>query len=266
VLGRALRRVLAQRRAAPSPGHFAAILWPFRGRRAGQFLGRTGLNGPGVRESAAAVRRAGLQVSSLCRGGFFTRADAAARRAAHGDNLAALEEAATLEADTLVLVSGGLVPGSRDLGPARRMIGDGIAALLPRAAELGVRLGVEPLHPMFCADRCAVHRLADALDLAGEFPARQVGVVIDSYHVWWDPRIGADIARAAGRITGYQVRLGGAAARGRPAGPGPSRRRVDRLPGADRAGAGRGRRRVRRGRNNERESVGCACGSGRSHG
>ena len=159
----------------------------------------------GVRESAAAVRRAGLHVSSLCRGGFFTRPDAAARRAAHQDNLAALEEAAALEADTLVLVSGGLVPGSRDLGLAQRMISDGIAALLPRAAELGVRLGVEPLHPMFCADRCAVNRLADTLDLAGAFPASQVGVVIDSYHVWWDPRIGADVARAAGRIAGYQV-------------------------------------------------------------
>jgi len=159
----------------------------------------------GLRESAAAIRRAGLHVSSLCRGGFFTRADADARRAAHRDNLAALEEAAALEADTLVLVSGGLVPGSRDLGLARRMISDGIAALLPRAAELGVRLGVEPLHPMFCADRCAVNRLADALDLAAAFPASQVGVVIDSYHVWWDPRVGADTARAAGRIAGYQV-------------------------------------------------------------
>jgi sugar phosphate isomerase/epimerase len=161
----------------------------------------------GVRESAVAVRRAGLHVSSLCRGGFFTRAgaDAGARRAAHRDNLAALEEAAVLEADTLVLVCGGLVPGSRDLGLAHALISDGIAALVPRAAELGVRLGIEPLHPMFCADRCAVNRLADALDLAEQFPAGQVGVVIDSYHVWWDPRVGADIARAAGRIAGYQV-------------------------------------------------------------
>ena len=159
----------------------------------------------GLPESVAAVRRAGLRVSSLCRAGFFTHADAGARETAYRNNLAALEEAAALEAGTLVVVSGGLVPGSRDLGLARRMISDGIAALLPRAAELGVRLGVEPLHPMFCADRCAVNRLADALDLASAFPADQLGVVIDSYHVWWDPRIGADIARAAGRIAGYQV-------------------------------------------------------------
>jgi sugar phosphate isomerase/epimerase len=151
------------------------------------------------------VRRAGLHVSSLCRGGFFTRAGPDGRRAAHRDNLAAIDEAAELEADTLVLVAGGLPPGSRDLGLARRMIGDGIAALVPRAAERGVRLGIEPLHPMFCADRCAVNRLADALEMAAAFPADQVGVVIDSYHVWWDPRVTADIARSAGRITSYQV-------------------------------------------------------------
>ncbi len=159
----------------------------------------------GLRESRATVRRAGLHVSSLCRGGFFTRPDPDGRRAAHRDNLAAIDEAAELEAGTLVLVAGGLPPGSRDLGLARRMISDGIAALVPRAAERGVRLGIEPLHPMFCADRCAVNRLADALEMAAVFPADQVGVVIDSYHVWWDPRVTADIARAAGRITSYQV-------------------------------------------------------------
>jgi sugar phosphate isomerase/epimerase len=159
----------------------------------------------GVKEAAAAVRRAGLHVSSLCRGGFFTHADPEARAAAVKDNMAAVEEAAELAADTLVLVAGGMVPGSRDLGLARRMAADAVAGLVPRAAELGVRLAIEPLHPMFCADRCVVSRLADALDMAGEFPAGTVGVVIDTYHVWWDAALASDIARARGRIAGYQV-------------------------------------------------------------
>ena len=159
----------------------------------------------GLAAAAAAVRRAGLHVSSLCRGGFFTHADPQARAAAARDNLAAIEEAAELSADTLALVAGGLVPGSRDLGLARRMVADAVAALVPRAAELGVRLAIEPLHPMFCADRCVVSRLADALELAAEFPEQTVGVLIDTYHVWWDAALASDIARARGRIAGYQV-------------------------------------------------------------
>jgi sugar phosphate isomerase/epimerase len=159
----------------------------------------------GADRAAATVRAAGLHVSSLCRGGFFTHADAGARAAARADNRAAIEDAARLEADTLCLVSGGLVPGSKDLGRARRMIADAIGELVPDAQRHGVRLGIEALHPMFCADRCAISRLADALDLALLFPADAVGVVIDTYHVWWDAGLAADIARAAGRIASYQL-------------------------------------------------------------
>jgi sugar phosphate isomerase/epimerase len=159
----------------------------------------------GADQAAAIVRAAGLHVSSLCRGGFFTHADPGARAAALADNRAAIEDAARLEADTLCLVSGGLVPGSKDLGLARRMIADAIGELVPDAQRHGVRLGIEALHPMFCADRCAISRLADALDLALLFPADAVGVVIDTYHVWWDPGLAADIARAAGRIASYQL-------------------------------------------------------------
>ena len=159
----------------------------------------------GISESAAAVRRSGRHVSSLCRGGFFTHPDAAARDAALADNKAAIEEAAALEADALVLVSGGLVPGHRDLGLARRMITDAIAELVPRAQELGVRLGVESLHPMFCADRCVLVSFGDAVDLALLFPADAVGVVLDTYNVWWDSRLATDIARAHGRIVSYQL-------------------------------------------------------------
>jgi sugar phosphate isomerase/epimerase len=159
----------------------------------------------GLARAAATVRAAGLHVSSLCRGGFFTHADPQARAAALADNITAVAEAAALRADVLILVSGGLVPGSRDLALARRMIADGIAGLAPFAQGAGVRLGIEPLHPMFCADRCAISRLGEAVDLALQFPPDVVGVVVDTYHVWWDSQLAAELARAAGRIVAYQL-------------------------------------------------------------
>ena len=159
----------------------------------------------GLAGAAAAVRAAGLHVSSLCRGGFFTRADADGRAAVRADNRAAVAEAAELGADTLMLVCGGLVPGSRDLGLSRRMVADAIGDLVPEAQRLGVRLGIEALHPMFCADRCVVASLGEAVDLALTFPADAVGVVVDTYHVWWDARLADEVSRAAGRIVGYQI-------------------------------------------------------------
>jgi sugar phosphate isomerase/epimerase len=161
----------------------------------------------GLAQAVAAVRAAGLHVSSLCRGGFFTlaEADADGRRAARADNRAAIAEAAELGADALVLVCGGLVPGCRDLALARRMVADAIGELVPYAQQLGVRLGIEALHPMFCADRCVISSLTEAVDLAFSFPADAVGVVVDSYHVWWDARLPDEIARAGRRIVSYQV-------------------------------------------------------------
>lgn len=159
----------------------------------------------GLESAAAAVRAAGLHVSSLCRGGFFTHADPAARQTALEDNKAAIAEAAALGTDTLVLVSGGLVPGSRDIALARRLIADAIADLVPVAQAHGVRLAIEALHPVFAADRCVITRLGEALDLALTFPADAVGVVVDTYHVWWDAALLADIARAGERIVSYQV-------------------------------------------------------------
>jgi sugar phosphate isomerase/epimerase len=159
----------------------------------------------GLAQTVAAVRGAGLHVSSLCRGGFFTPAGRAGREAALADNQMALTEAAELGADTLVLVCGGLVPGSRDLGLARRMVADAIGELVPVAQRLGVRMGIEALHPMFCADRCVISRLGEAVDLALLFPADAVGVVVDTYNVWWDAQLAADIARAGPRIAGYQL-------------------------------------------------------------
>ena len=159
----------------------------------------------GLAEAVAVARSAGLHVSSLCRGGFFTQTGPEGLAAARADNRAAVTEAAELGADTLILVCGGLVPGSRDLGLARRMVADAVGDLVPFAQELGVRLGVEPLHPMFCADRCVIASLGEAVDLALTFPAEVVGVVVDTYHVWWDARLATEIARAAGRIVSYQV-------------------------------------------------------------
>ncbi|UYQ66491.1 sugar phosphate isomerase/epimerase family protein [Streptomyces peucetius] len=161
----------------------------------------------GLDATAKLVRDAGLEVTSLCRGGFLTAIDETDRARALDDNRAAIDEAATLGTDTLVLVSGGLPPGSRDLAAARERIADALAALAPYAAERGVRLAVEPLHPMFASDRCVVSTLDQALDLAERFPADQVGVVVDTYHIWWDDRApeAVDRAGASGRILSFQL-------------------------------------------------------------
>ncbi|MFC9392776.1 sugar phosphate isomerase/epimerase family protein [Streptomyces sp. NPDC057027] len=161
----------------------------------------------GVTEAAKRVRDAGLVVSTLCRGGFLTAPGPDGRRTALAENLQALEEAAELGTDTLVMVVGGLPDGSRDLVAARERVTDLLGELASHAGDFGVRLAIEPLHPMFCADRAVVSTLGQALDLAERFPAEQVGVVVDSYHVWWDPDLPAQIARAGagGRIASYQV-------------------------------------------------------------
>ncbi|MEU4897174.1 sugar phosphate isomerase/epimerase family protein [Streptomyces sp. NPDC044780] len=161
----------------------------------------------GVEAAAALVRNAGLTVTSLCRGGFFTALDPERRAAALADNRKAIDEAAVLGTDTLVLVSGGLPAGSRDLFAARERIADALAELAPYAADHGVRLAIEALHPMYAADRCVVSTLGQALDLAERFPADQVGVVVDTYHLWWDDTVAAQIARAGatGRIAAFQL-------------------------------------------------------------
>ncbi len=161
----------------------------------------------GVEAAAKLVRDAGLTVTTLCRGGFLTATDPGERAAALADNRRAVDEAATLGTDTLVLVSGGLPAGSKDLRAARERIADALAELGPYAEEHGVRLAIEPLHPMFASDRCVVSTLAQALDLAERFPAHQVGVTVDTYHIWWDDLAPAQIARAGaqGRIHTFQL-------------------------------------------------------------
>lgn len=161
----------------------------------------------GLEATAKLIRDAGLTVTTLCRGGFFTAIDPAERAAALEDNRRAIDEAATLGTDTLVLVSGGLPGDSKDLRGARERIADALAELGPYAFERGVRLAIEPLHPMFASDRCVVSTLAQALDLAERFPAEQVGVTVDTYHIWWDDSAPAQIARAgaSGRIHTFQL-------------------------------------------------------------
>jgi len=160
----------------------------------------------GLDASARAIRDAGMKVSGYCRGGMFPAADQAGRQAAIEDNKRAIDEACALGAECLVLVVGGLPKGSRDIAGARRMVADGIGAILPYARAHNMPLAIEPLHPMYAADRACVNTLAQALDLC-EALGDGVGVAIDTYHVWWDPDLAAQIARAgaAKRILAYHI-------------------------------------------------------------
>ncbi len=159
----------------------------------------------GLETACAWVAAAGLRVSSLCRGGFFTSSDEASRRAAHESNIAAIDEAAALGCRALVLVPGGLPVGDRDLAAARLRVSEAIAALVPYARERQVVLAIEAMHPIYAADRGVVSTLAQALDIAEQFAPDEVGVVVDTFHVWWEPGIEAQIARAGERIVSYQV-------------------------------------------------------------
>ncbi|WP_020075557.1 sugar phosphate isomerase/epimerase family protein [Cryocola sp. 340MFSha3.1] len=168
----------------------------------------------GLDAAARMLADSGLRVSSLCRGGFFTAPEGAKRRAALDENRRAIEETAALaaagapgSAAVLVLVAGGLPDGSRDLAGSRARVADAIAELEPEARAAGVTLAIEALHPMYAADRAVVSTLGQALDIAHPFAAESVGVVVDTFHLWWDPDLFAQIARAGrdGRIASYQV-------------------------------------------------------------
>lgn len=168
----------------------------------------------GLSTAAAMVTDSGLRVSSLCRAGFFTAADHRLRRAALDDNRRAIAETAALatagadgSAPVLVLVAGGLPDGDRDLPGARTRAQEAVAALVDDAVAAGVRLAIEPMHPLYAADRGVISTLAQALDIAEQFPSDVVGVLIDTFHVWWDPHLPEQIHRAgrSKRIAGYQV-------------------------------------------------------------
>ena len=157
----------------------------------------------GVSATANLLRDAQVGVSSICRGGMFPAATAAVRAERIDDNRRAIDDAATLGAEVLVLVCG--AAPDRDLAGARRMVADGIAAIAPHAAAAGVRLGIEPLHPAFAAERSCITTLREARVIAEGFSAATVGVVVDVYHVWWDPERAEEIAALGDRIAGYHV-------------------------------------------------------------
>jgi sugar phosphate isomerase/epimerase len=165
---------------------------------------RDQLAATGLDEARRIIADSGLRVTGLCRGGFFPATDQAGRAAAIDDNRRAIDEAAAIAADCLILVAGGLPKGSRDIAGARVMTSEGIAAILPHARSAGVMLALEPLHPMYAADRSCVNTLAQALDICEELDGG-LGVVIDVYHVWWDPDLPRQIARAAGRILAHHI-------------------------------------------------------------
>jgi sugar phosphate isomerase/epimerase len=167
----------------------------------------------GLKESAQRIRDAGLGLSGYCRGGMFTAADGAGRRAALDDNKRAVDEALTLGAPCLVLIVGGLPRDrdgkvvSRDLKGAREMVRDGIGELREYARPAGMPLAIEPLHPMYAPDRACVNTMAHANDLCDEL-GEGVGIAVDVYHVWWDPNLEREIQRAGGhanRLLAYHI-------------------------------------------------------------
>ena len=160
------------------------------------------LNGDASKASAM-IRSEGLRVSSLCRGGWFSAPTVEERRKRVADNRLAIEEAALLGAPVLVIVSG--PANGQTLSDARAAVLDGLLEVLPDAEKAGVILGIEPLHPMYAAERSVVVTLKQANDLVEELSSPAAGVLVDAFHVWWDPDVMQQIERAQGRIVGFHV-------------------------------------------------------------
>jgi len=164
-----------------------------------------------TRSIARLIRDSGLRVAGYCRSSYLTYANDAERAENERANRAAIETAAALGADCFVLVVGSLPAGQRNIAGARMQVADGIARLVEHARRAGTRLAIEPLHPMYCGDRACVNTLAQALDLAEQIEGKPerptLGVAVDTYHVWWDPGLPEQIARAgqAQRIFAYHV-------------------------------------------------------------
>jgi sugar phosphate isomerase/epimerase len=153
----------------------------------------------GLAAAGKAIKAHSLTVTGVCRGGFFTAPDW------RDDNRRAIEEAHALGAQCLVLVVGGLPAGSKDIAGARRQVRDGIAEILPAARQAGVPLAIEPLHPMQAAERACINTLEQALDICDEL-GDGIGVAVDVYHVWWDPKLEQQIARAGKkRVLAYHI-------------------------------------------------------------
>jgi sugar phosphate isomerase/epimerase len=154
-------------------------------------------------KASTMIRGEGLRVSSLCRGGGFSAPTAEERRKRVADNRLAIEEAALLGAPVVVIVSG--PADGQTLEDARATVLDGLLEVLPDAEKAGVTLGIEPLHPMYAAERSVVVTLKQANDLADQLSSSAAGVVVDAFHVWWDPEVMQQIERTRGRIVGFHV-------------------------------------------------------------
>ena len=155
---------------------------------------RDKLHEMGLKDAARAIRNANLSVSGLCRGGWFTERGAVDQQAID-DNHRAVDEAAELDAACLVMVVGGLAKDSQDLPAAWSMVEEGLAKTLDYARGVGVKIAIEPLHPMYAADRACVNTMRQALDICDRL-GDGVGCAVDVYHVWWDFELEAQLARA----------------------------------------------------------------------
>ncbi|MBT0959153.1 sugar phosphate isomerase/epimerase [Alphaproteobacteria bacterium KMM 3653] len=165
---------------------------------------RDKLHEMGVTDAARAIREAGLQVSGLCRGGWFTESGVL-DQAVIDDNRRAVDEAAELNAECLVMVVGGLSKNSRDLPAAWSLVEEGLAETLSYARKAGVKIAIEPLHPMYAADRACVNTLGHALDICDRL-GDGIGCAVDVYHVWWDPQLEAQLTRAGkDRIMAFHI-------------------------------------------------------------
>lgn len=166
---------------------------------------RQWLEGRDPRAVGDKIREAGLTAVSLCRGGFFPAAGASGRQAAIDDNLRAIDEAAELGTPLIVLVCGAApdVP----LPEARKQIQKGIEAVLPHAEANSITLAIEPLHPMYADSRSAINTLKQANDMCAAIDSPHVGVVVDVYHVWWDPDLEQEIKRcgASGWLDAFHI-------------------------------------------------------------
>lgn len=164
---------------------------------------RKHLEVPGLQQAEHMLRDSGMAVVSLCRGGFFPGRTVSERQANLDDNRRAIEEARAIGAPLIVLVCGA-VPGI-PLAEARQQIAEGIAAVLPDAQAAGVKLAIEPLHPMYAGDRSAINTLRQANDMVEALGSAWLGVTVDVYHVWWDPELEAEVRRAAKSILSFHV-------------------------------------------------------------
>jgi len=158
----------------------------------------------GLKKSAKLIRDSGLEVSGLCRGGWFT-AEGSLTPAVLDDNRRAVDEAAAIGAKCLVMVVGGLADQSKDIASARQMVEEGLAITLEYARENQVSIAIEPLHPMYAADRACVNTMRQTLDLCDRL-GEGIGAAVDVYHVWWDPELQDQIKRAGkNRLKAFHI-------------------------------------------------------------